>query len=91
MRSFAASHSSMVDIRTAMLPSSRASTTFCSNSEFARGGAPPALTRLMSSLLSGVGSADPVTYGAMSLGLLATAAPASYLPARRAVGVNPVE
>jgi ABC-type antimicrobial peptide transport system permease subunit len=51
----------------------------------------PALTRLMSSLLFGVGSVDPATYATVSLGLIATAALASYLPARRAAGVNPVE
>ncbi len=54
-------------------------------------GAAPALTRLMSSLLFGVRAIDPVTYGAVSLGLIATAALASYLPARRAAAVNPVE
>jgi predicted permease len=53
--------------------------------------AAPALTRLMSSLLFGVKSVDPATYAAVSLGLIATAALASYLPARRAAGVNPVE
>jgi len=53
--------------------------------------AAPVLTRLMSSLLFGVRSVDPVTYGAVSLGLIATAALASYLPARRAAEVNPVE
>ncbi|MGH9430510.1 MAG: ABC transporter permease [Terriglobia bacterium] len=50
-----------------------------------------ALMRLMSSLLFGVKPADPVTYGAVSLGLLATAALASYLPSRRVAAVNPVE
>jgi predicted permease len=53
--------------------------------------AAPALTRLMSSLLFGVRSVDPATYVAVSLGLVATAALAAYLPARRAAGVNPVE
>jgi predicted permease len=53
--------------------------------------AAPALTRLMSSLLFGVKSVDPATYAAVSLGLIATSALASYLPARRAAGVNPVE
>jgi ABC-type antimicrobial peptide transport system permease subunit len=53
--------------------------------------AAPALTRLMSSLLFGVKAVDPATYGAVSLGLVATAALASYLPARRAANVNPVE
>jgi ABC-type antimicrobial peptide transport system permease subunit len=54
-------------------------------------GAAPVLTRLMSSLLFGVKSIDPVTYGAVSLGLIATAALASYLPARRAAAVDPVQ
>jgi predicted permease len=53
--------------------------------------AAPALTRLMSSLLFGVRSVDPVTYAAVSLGLVATAALAAYLPARRAAAVNPAE
>jgi predicted permease len=50
-----------------------------------------ALTRLMSSLLFGVRPFDPVTYVAVSLGLIVTAALSSYLPARRAAAVNPVE
>ena len=50
-----------------------------------------ALTRLMASLLFGVRPIDPVTYGTVSLGLIATAALASYLPARRTASVNPVE
>jgi ABC-type antimicrobial peptide transport system permease subunit len=54
-------------------------------------GVAPALTRLMSSLLFGVRAIDPVTYGAVSLGLIATGALASYLPARRAAAVNPVD
>ena len=54
-------------------------------------GVAPALTRLMSSLLFGVRAIDPVTFGAVSLGLIATGALASYLPARRAAAVNPVE
>ena len=49
------------------------------------------LMRLMSSLLFGVKALDPVTYGAVSLGLAATAALASYLPSRRAATVDPVE
>ncbi|MGO8816195.1 MAG: FtsX-like permease family protein [Terriglobia bacterium] len=53
--------------------------------------AAPALTHLMSSLLFGVKSVDVATYTAVSLGLIATAALASYLPARRAATVNPVE
>ena len=53
--------------------------------------AAPLLTRLMASLLFGVKAIDPATYASVSLGLIATAALASYLPARRAAGVNPVE
>jgi len=47
--------------------------------------------RLMSALLFGVKALDPITYGAVSLGLVATAALASYLPSRRAATVDPVE
>jgi predicted permease len=50
-----------------------------------------ALMRLMSSLLFGVKPVDVLTYGAVSLGLIATAGVSSYLPARRAATVNPVE
>ena len=49
-----------------------------------------ALTRLMASMLFEVGPLDPLTYAAVSLGLAAAAALASYVPARRATGVNPV-
>jgi predicted permease len=49
------------------------------------------LTRWMSTLLFGVERLDPPTYAAV-LGVLGTAAAlASYLPARRAAGVDPVE
>jgi putative ABC transport system permease protein len=49
------------------------------------------LTRLMKSLLYGVSPADPMTYGAVSAGLILAAALASYLPARRATRVDPLE
>ncbi len=49
------------------------------------------LTRLMSSLLFGVAALDPLTYAAVSVLLLGAAALASYLPARRAMGIDPVE
>jgi predicted permease len=49
------------------------------------------LMRLMSSLLFEVSPVDPVTYGAVSIGLVATAWLASYLPSRRAAAVDPVE
>lgn len=48
------------------------------------------VTRLMSSLLFGVSAADPVTYAVVALGLLVVALLASYLPARRAAGVDPM-
>ncbi|MGB9463662.1 MAG: ABC transporter permease [Candidatus Acidiferrum sp.] len=47
--------------------------------------------RLMSSLLFHVNPVDPVTYAVITLGLLATAFVASYLPSRRAATVDPVE
>ncbi len=47
--------------------------------------------RLMSSLLFGVKTADPLTYVVVSIGLIATTALASYIPARRAATVNPNE
>jgi predicted permease len=50
-----------------------------------------ALTQWMSSLLFGVKRLDPATYAAV-LGVLATAAAmASYVPARKAAAVDPVE
>jgi len=50
-----------------------------------------ALTRLMSSMLFDVSPLDPLTYGGVSLGLAAAALLASYVPALRATGVDPVE
>jgi predicted permease len=49
------------------------------------------LTRLMSSLLFGIESTDVVTYVAAIGVILAAAALASYLPARRASAIDPVE
>jgi ABC-type antimicrobial peptide transport system permease subunit len=54
-------------------------------------GAAVGLTRLIKSLLFGVGAGDPSTYAAVSLGLVAAAMLASYVPARRASAVNPIE
>ncbi len=54
-------------------------------------GVAAALTRLMSSLLFGVTALDPLTYAGVALLLIAAAALASYLPARRATAVDPVE
>jgi putative ABC transport system permease protein len=49
-----------------------------------------ALTRLMSSLLFGIGSTDPGTFMGVALLLLVVAAMACYLPARRAMNVDPM-
>ena len=46
--------------------------------------------RPLRSLLYGVGSADPFVLAGVSLVLMAVAATASYLPARRASRVDPV-
>jgi predicted lysophospholipase L1 biosynthesis ABC-type transport system permease subunit len=48
------------------------------------------LTRLMSTLLFGVGALDPLTYVMAAIGLGGVAMLASYLPARRAARVDPV-
>ena len=50
-----------------------------------------ALGRLMSSLLFGVGPLDPVAYVAALGVIVAAAALASYLPARRAATIDPIE
>jgi hypothetical protein len=50
-----------------------------------------ALTRLMKSLLFEVSPADPLTYGVASAALILAAVLGSYLPARRATRVDPVE
>jgi len=49
------------------------------------------LTRLMASLLFGITALDPLTYAVVPVFLLAAAALASYIPARRATTVDPVE
>jgi predicted permease len=54
-------------------------------------GAAAALTQLMKSLLFGISPIDPVTYAAVVVLLGCVAMVASYLPARRAAAVNPVE
>jgi putative ABC transport system permease protein len=48
------------------------------------------LMTLMTGLLYGVGSADPVTFGATALVLGLVAFVASYFPARRATRVDPL-
>jgi len=54
-------------------------------------GAAAGLTRLMSSLLYGITPLDPITYVAVPLVLVTATVLASYLPARRAASVEPVE
>jgi predicted permease len=49
------------------------------------------LTRLMKSLLFGVSVVDPLTYVTMAAVLILAAAAASYLPARKATAVDPLD
>ena len=48
-------------------------------------------TRVMGSLLFEVSTHDPVTFGAAALALTAVSALATYLPARRAAAIDPLE
>ena len=50
-----------------------------------------ALTRVLVSLLFGVDRLDPLTYAAVSVGLLLASVAASYIPTLRAMGVDPIE
>ncbi len=50
-----------------------------------------ATLRLMGSLLFHVSPADPLTYASACAGLAGAAALASYIPSRRASGIDPVE
>ncbi|ADV83063.1 ABC transporter permease [Terriglobus saanensis] len=50
-----------------------------------------ALMRLMQTLFFGVSPFDPITFMAVPVALIAAAALASYLPARRSAAVDPVE
>jgi ABC-type antimicrobial peptide transport system permease subunit len=49
-----------------------------------------ALTRVLGSLLYGVSATDPAIFAAVGLLLIAVAALASYLPARRAARIDPI-
>ena len=49
------------------------------------------LGRFMSSLLYGIGPADPMTYAAALVVTVSSAVLASYVPARRAANIDPIE
>ncbi len=49
-----------------------------------------ALSRLLATFLFGVRASDPATYAVVAFVLLATATVASYMPARRAMQVDPM-
>ena len=49
------------------------------------------LTRYMESMLFGIPNTDPATYFLVSMLLIATATAAAWVPARRALGVDPIE
>ncbi|MGC2400484.1 MAG: FtsX-like permease family protein [Acidobacteriaceae bacterium] len=54
-------------------------------------GASLAITRLMSSLFFGIGANDPLTFASVALLISLVALAASYIPARRAMRVDPVK
>ena len=54
-------------------------------------GAAMLLTPVMAALLYGVGPTDPVTYVAVAIALASVTLLATYVPARRASGVTPVD
>ncbi len=49
------------------------------------------LTRLMTSLLYGIRATDPLTYAGVAILLLAVEAIATYIPARRAASIDPMQ
>jgi putative ABC transport system permease protein len=50
-----------------------------------------ALTRWMSSLLFGISPMDSITYAVVSVVLIVASALATYVPARRATHVDPID
>jgi ABC-type antimicrobial peptide transport system permease subunit len=48
------------------------------------------VTRLIGGLLFGLSPLDPVTYGGIGVALMVVTLLASYMPARRARGVDPM-
>ena len=50
-----------------------------------------ALTRVLASSLFGVSPVDPLTYASVSILLIAAASAATYIPALRAMRVDPME
>ncbi len=54
-------------------------------------GAAAGLTRLIASMLFAVSAVDLSTYAIVSVGLIAAAMLASYVPARRAIAIDPIE
>jgi ABC-type antimicrobial peptide transport system permease subunit len=50
-----------------------------------------AATRALTSMLYGVTSSDPLTFGAIAIVVAAVALLASFLPARRASMIDPME
>jgi ABC-type antimicrobial peptide transport system permease subunit len=49
-----------------------------------------AMSRLLADLLFGIGAADPVTFAGVAILLTAIAIAACYIPARRAMQVDPI-
>jgi putative ABC transport system permease protein len=49
-----------------------------------------AMSRLPADLLFGIGAADPVTFAGVAILLTAIAIAACYIPARRAMQVDPI-